>query len=199
MTDPKEFESLDELFRKTFDQLPQTPSPTGWDSPSEKVWQHVQSQIKPPRAGWSTQTMMLVAAFAVTVAVGVYLFVSRPTVPASTETPAPVLAVPESPALPTNETAATVPTASTENESPEVNSTARKPSARSHQTQKEMPAGPTGREISSTPSEITEKPPAKRPPNTTERLKAELAKRAKEAWEKPLSPLPPRWPGKDRE
>ncbi len=88
MTEPQDFNSLDELFRKTFDNLPETPAPSGWDRPSDRVWQHVQATVKPPRSGWSTKAITLVSALAVTVAIGLYLFVIRPETPAETNAPA---------------------------------------------------------------------------------------------------------------
>ena len=78
MTEPQDFESLDELFRKTFDSLPETPSKSGWDRPSERVWQHVQATVQPPQSGWSAKAVTLVSALVVTVAIGLYLFVIRP-------------------------------------------------------------------------------------------------------------------------
>lgn len=84
MTEPQDFESLDELFRKTFDGLPENASPSGWDRPSDRVWQHVQSTIQPPKSGWSTKAITLVSALAVTIVVGLYLFVSRSSSPVET-------------------------------------------------------------------------------------------------------------------
>ena len=78
MTDPKqEYQSLDELFRKTFDNLPESPAPSGWDAPSERVWSHVQTNIQAPKTGWTLQAIGLVSAFAVTLAVGLYLYTAR--------------------------------------------------------------------------------------------------------------------------
>ena len=80
MTDPnQEYQSLDELFRKTFDNLPESPAPSGWDVPSDRVWNHVQTNIEPPKTGWTLQTIGLVSAFAVTLAVGLYLYTARTT------------------------------------------------------------------------------------------------------------------------
>lgn len=113
MTEPQDFESLDELFRKTFDNLPENASPSGWDRPSERVWQHIQTTVQPPRSGWSTRTITLVSALAVTIVIGLYLFISRPVQPVETVTPAqpdtPATAVVETPAI--SETA--VPTTTT--------------------------------------------------------------------------------------
>lgn len=78
MTEPQDFESLDELFRKTFDQLPENAAPSGWDRPSDRVWQHIQTTVQPPSSGWSAKAITLVSALAVTIVVGLYLFVTRP-------------------------------------------------------------------------------------------------------------------------
>jgi hypothetical protein len=51
MTDPKEFNSLDELFRKTFDDLPETPASSGWDTPSPQVWDEVRVRLNRRTAG----------------------------------------------------------------------------------------------------------------------------------------------------
>ncbi len=78
MTDPKqEYQSLDELFRKTFDNLPESPAPSGWDVPSERVWSHVQTNIQAPKTGWTLQAIGLLSAFAVMLAVGLYLYTAR--------------------------------------------------------------------------------------------------------------------------
>jgi hypothetical protein len=88
MADPneKEFETLDELFRTAFNGLPATPAASGWDRPSERVWQHVQREIKPPKTGWSAQKLGLISAFGVSVAVGLYLLFARPDQPAPSPT-----------------------------------------------------------------------------------------------------------------
>lgn len=99
MTEPQqEYQSLDELFRKTFDNLPDAPDASGWDAPSDQVWEHVRTHIKPPKTGWSMQTIGLVSAFGVALTLGLYLFFARPAAepalaPAATtpvEVPAPV-------------------------------------------------------------------------------------------------------------
>jgi len=103
MTEPQhEYQSLDELFRKTFDNLPDSPDASGWDAPSDQVWQHVRTQIKPPKTGWSIQSIGLVSAFGVALTLGLYLFFGRPAaeplpVPAATtpmEIPAPAATPP---------------------------------------------------------------------------------------------------------
>ncbi|MBL7804525.1 MAG: hypothetical protein JNL02_12365 [Saprospiraceae bacterium] len=91
MAEQKDFNSLDELFRNTFDQLPESPDPDGWDTPSERVWQHVQTRIKPPRQGWSSAQIMLVAAGAIAIMVGLYLALVQPQ-PAQVEDPSSEIA-----------------------------------------------------------------------------------------------------------
>lgn len=207
MADTKDFESLDELFRKTFDNLPDKPSKSGWDTPSERVWQHVQAQIKPPKSGWSVQTISLLAAFAVTLTVGLYLFLTRP---AATETPAPappsVATTAEQPTAPVKEQIIEKQPVLTETTTSPAKNLKKKPVATSPATTSETPLKKeAGAEAAKTPqadssAEKTAKPSGKKPPspNTTERLKAELAKRAEEAWQSPLQTLPQRWPGKSQ-
>jgi hypothetical protein len=111
MTDPQEFRSIDDLFRKTFEGLQESPAPNGWDQPSDKVWEQVKTRIQPPHAGWSTQTIAMIAAFAVVLAVGLYWFMARPEQPATPVVPAPAVTVP-APAAPVaapETTTATIP------------------------------------------------------------------------------------------
>lgn len=203
MADTKDFESLDELFRKTFDNLPDTPAKSGWDTPSERVWQHVQAQIKPPKSGWSVQTITLLAALAVVLTVGLYLLFNRS---ATTETPA---LPPPSAATTTEQPPASVEEqivekqpVLTETKPSAVKILKKKPAMTRPETASETPLKEEA-EAAKTPqadssAEKLAKPSGKKPPspNTTERLKAELAQRAEEAWKTPLQPLPQRWPGK---
>jgi hypothetical protein len=95
MTEPNSYNSIDALFKKAFDGLPETPAPDGWDTPSGKVWEHVQTRIETPRSGWSARTLGLIASFAVVLLIGLYLVIfpkTTPTIaPAQTESPAVVL------------------------------------------------------------------------------------------------------------
>lgn len=201
MTEQKDFESLDELFRKTFDNLPDTPAKSGWDTPTERVWQHVQKEIRPPRTGWSAQALTLIAAFAVTLAVGLYLYFNRPAQP---EVPA------TAPAATTAETAQQEPANAAEpgaeipqgiSEAPPV-----LPERAGHKktAPAKKPVPRNSMEIEAAKSLVTDSNASKavererNAPNTTLRRKAELAKRAEQAWKTPLPPLPQRWPGKSK-
>ena len=105
MADPQEFNSLDDLFRKTFDDLPETAAPSGWDTPSPRVWDQVQVRLKPPRSGWSTQTIILVSGLAIAIMLGLYWALSKTETPAvqptagRTEQPAAAVTSPQ-PAAP---------------------------------------------------------------------------------------------------
>jgi hypothetical protein len=96
MAENKEFESVDEIFRKTFDALNDAPSNSGWDTPSDRVWQQVQTGIGQKNNGWTTGKMLAAAAITLVVAASLYITfkaqnpaVETPNVPATpTETPA---------------------------------------------------------------------------------------------------------------
>jgi hypothetical protein len=182
MTEPQDFNSLDELFRKTFDNLPETPAPSGWDRPSDRVWQHVQATVKPPRSGWSTKAITLVSALAVTVAIGLYLFVIRPETPAETNAPAEQPTVATAPNVVTPaETVAAIP-------APEKMSVQKQTAAPAIQArQREMPAPKTSEAQPATGQRPTGSIPLpgskSAPPNTTV-LNMELI------WKTPLETLP---------
>lgn len=206
MTDPKEFNSLDELFRKTFEDLPETPASSGWDTPSPQIWDQVQVRLKPPRSGWSTNTIILVSGFAIVLMLGLYWALTRtnqteaPTsAPTATETP---LAAPNvnagTPASPVTAPATTPSVTSSEsrasNPAP-VHRTKRQPSHLNPVTALEAPnPGNTTEQIADEPRPhrpIGSAPlPGSRPasPNTTV-LRQETAWQNK-PWSKPLSPLP---------
>lgn len=201
MTDPKEFESIDDLFKKSFDNLPDTPAASGWDLPSEKVWQHVQTQIKPPRAGWSTQTIVLIAAFAVTLAIGLYFYAWR-----TDSTQAPPATSPV--AVETPETRPSEKIEAVAVETPEVTKPApEEPSAGKKQPKanKRRPVADKNdlnseQQAANEQDNVSAYEPDQPAPrkivssNTIQRRKAELSRRAEAAWKTPLDPLPMRWP-----
>jgi len=79
MTEQQAQSPIDDLFRKTFENLPDAPAESGWDTPSDRVWQHVQTNISQPGKTWGTQSLVLMAAFALILAAGVYWLFSGPT------------------------------------------------------------------------------------------------------------------------
>jgi Predicted membrane protein len=88
MTDPQAKHPIDEIFRKSFENLPAQADPSGWDSPSDKVWQNVQHNIRPGN-GIGLKAIGILAAVAIAIVVGmVWLSPAtkqRPAVPAQTE------------------------------------------------------------------------------------------------------------------
>ncbi len=93
MTEQQMPNPIDDLFRKTFDNLPDSPAGSGWDTPSDQVWQNVQTNIQAPKKGWSIRSFALLAALGVTLAVAFFWIFSPkeqpqlPPAPSSTEQP----------------------------------------------------------------------------------------------------------------
>ncbi|MFN0176322.1 MAG: hypothetical protein ACKVU0_16880 [Saprospiraceae bacterium] len=91
MTEQQAQSPIDDLFRTTFENLPDSPAESGWDTPSDRVWQHVQTNISKPGKTWGTQSLVLIAAFVLMLAAGLYWLVSGPTEkPAASPDIAPV-------------------------------------------------------------------------------------------------------------
>ncbi|MBC7777992.1 MAG: hypothetical protein H7246_21350 [Phycisphaerae bacterium] len=78
MTEQQAQSPIDDLFRKTFENQPASPAESGWDTPSDRVWQHVQANISKPNKGWGTQSLVLIAALLVILAAGMYWMFIRP-------------------------------------------------------------------------------------------------------------------------
>ena len=188
MSEPQDFESLDDLFRKTFDRLPENAASNGWDRPSDRVWQHIQATVQPPRSGWSAKAITLVSALAVTIVVGLYLFISRTDQPVQTTTPA-VVEQPVAATAPTVSTPAAVPetVAATPVPVPETRPTA----VRSIRTPRPVTPPVTPQISEERPASVSQRPTGSAPlpgsqavpPNTTVLNLDRL-------WATPLEPLP---------
>lgn len=81
MEDKKEFTNLDALFRQTFEELPDTPSPSGWDTPSPHVWEGIRTHLQTmPRARAGSYLRLLLIGIASTaLLIGLYWVFLRPT------------------------------------------------------------------------------------------------------------------------
>lgn len=111
MDTSKDVNPLDNFFRNTLESLPDTPSESGWDQPSDRVWQQVQAGIKAPQSGWSLKTWALVGLGAGLLLTALYFMVGQKPkpvpapqnvaapLPHSTATEAPA-ALPESAPVP---------------------------------------------------------------------------------------------------
>ncbi|MGI9160995.1 MAG: hypothetical protein ACR2K1_14710 [Saprospiraceae bacterium] len=183
MSDQHELQSLDKLFKKSFDDLPDTPAASGWDQPNPHVWQNLQSAIRPaPAKRWRWQyCAAIVGAIATAVAI---LYLSNPASkqeepPAPAPQPGQRVAV--SPALPQQEeTGSASPTAPSRTliliETLPVSAT-----SEGMHLEAEKPDIPGAIGLA---EQLPGTIPA--PPNTTEGLKAELGA----VWARPLAPLP---------
>ncbi len=115
MANNQEFNSIDELFRKSFNDLPATPANNGWDTPSDRVWQNINAHVQPATGGWSAGTKWLAAvSISALVLVGAYWAFNRtepaatlPATPAEQPTVAPTLPATDAPV--TNEVPTTKP------------------------------------------------------------------------------------------
>lgn len=194
MEDPQAHKSLDELFRKTFEGLPENPAPSGWDTPSPRIWEQVRSQIKPPKSGWTTQSILLLSGLAVVLLLGLYWALSRPDqpiikVPQPIEQPAAAAESPDDLVQlgetnhPAPETTASI-VATVEMPAPSSTAEAVQPVAgQPADTKEEEEHGSVRRPAVSAPL-----PGSAQAPNTTIRRQMEELRRA--PWAQPLEPLP---------
>lgn len=83
MEDNQELTHLDALFRQTFEDLPDTPSPSGWDTPSPRVWEGIRTHLQTsPRSGGGSLTALLLTGTAfVALLAALYWAFLRPTPP----------------------------------------------------------------------------------------------------------------------
>ncbi len=217
MSNNKEFESIDELFRKTFNDLPESPASSGWDVPSDRVWQTVQTGIKTRHVGWSmTRKMIALAAISVVVATGVFLAMN--TNNTTQQVPASQPTILEQPQQQQNSTATTIssvaatpaqPVTSVANPANRVSNT-RVTAPKASVNSMEKAATPTPKAVAAipelptptvveatpaveTPVENTSKidkgrSTAPKPPNSVE--KRRLIEQMKSAWGTPLQTIP---------
>lgn len=80
MTDQQAQSPIDDLFRKTFENLPDSPAESGWDTPSGRVWEHVQANMPTPRKTWGLQVFAVVAGIGIIVA-GIWFWTQQPNTP----------------------------------------------------------------------------------------------------------------------
>jgi cytoskeletal protein RodZ len=183
MTEPQEFDSIDALFRQKFKDLPESSAANGWDTPSDRVWEHVRTHMPKPRTGWSRRNWTLVGAVAVSIALGLYWF-SISSVP---EQPAQIVA-------PAVASPAQTPAPATEQAPPPAIDKPEQPAAQSPKSaaapkrQNKVSANPAR------PSDTLQTPraapsTAKQPafPNNAARRRAEAQQKL---WETPLELLP---------
>jgi hypothetical protein len=181
MSDQHELQSLDKLFRKTFDELPDTPAASGWDQPNPQVWQHLEAAIRPPSANrWRWQYSVALAG-AIATAVAVLYFSNS----------APKQEEPPAAAAQTDQRVAVSPLPQVAEQAASGSSA---PPSSALLPVETMPLAPVSEAVEPERPDIpgalglAEQLPGTipAPPNTTEGLKAELGT----IWLRPLTPLP---------
>jgi hypothetical protein len=188
MAEKKEFDSIDELFKKTFEDLPEVPASSGWDTPSHRVWQQVQTGIETRHRGWSlSQQLLGLMAIGVAVSAGLYLWLATPQ-PVAPSAPTPVELPSTAAQAPATTAAAPVVMA------PEATSTASAPASKpTHRPT----VTPLTRQTESVPANQSVRPvaapsvsetPLPKVPNSTERARIQSLKFG--PWRKPLDTLP---------
>jgi hypothetical protein len=85
MTDNQEKHSIDDLFHQAFEALPPQPGTSGWDKPSDRVWQHLEKQIDTPTKGNNLFGKIVGGVAVLAVAVTAWYYWSQPA-----PTPVPV-------------------------------------------------------------------------------------------------------------
>lgn len=187
MTDPKELNAIDKLFRDTFRSLPDSPAPDGWDTPSEQVWMQIRRETGFSSVATGKNSKWMLAALTVgLVVVGMYFFRSAGSdIPGTNNNAGEVTAATRMVAAePDSQEDITVEAPSTQRGASVVrerNNVSPVPSG--NQLTREDIA--TNRMKGAAPLPGTAKPAA---PNTTEERKAAL----EQLWRTPLEMLPPR-------
>lgn len=98
MPEQQNFEQIDSIFRNAFQEMPETPAPNGWDQPSKKVWQGIESNLRPRVINrFPAQLIFLVSSAAVLSALAWYLSSKQPQVPAAVPNSIPSETVPSAP------------------------------------------------------------------------------------------------------
>jgi hypothetical protein len=178
MTNQNEFQSLDELFKNTFDNLPDTPAASGWDQPSPRVWESLDTMLQ-PKTGFQWQYGAALAGTALVIIAGLY-FYNRAQQQAHPPSPTEQVEqkVADQPAAKPSELALTEENSrqTGRNIRPENTPAAEPPRSNAPISDRLEPIG------------FAEQLPGTKPvpPNTTEQLKEEL----KYIWTFPVSPLP---------
>lgn len=185
MSEEKETQQPDELFRSIFEALPDEPGPNGWDKPSARVWSHIRRQIRPTPLSPGLKGALAFAVLAV--AIVAYLqWADVSEESAASSAPAPIAQ--------TAEQSAPAPAPPP----PAPSAPARRRSAGSATQLPQTPPAhaaqqPRAVEGAKAPEMMT--PPRRNedvrtPKNTAELRRLELRKLSSNAWETPLQPLP---------
>jgi hypothetical protein len=146
MTEQQANSPIDDLFRNTLENLSDSPAESGWDTPSDRVWQHVQANMVQPQKGWGMQSIVLLTAIFLTIAGGLYWMFSASTqkssvTPAITPVEQPVV-TPATPTEKSDNQTVTAPNSTTGNNA--VKETSPKPKPRNSTEEQQSKPGVNG-------------------------------------------------------
>lgn len=87
MTGSNDKDTLDRFFREAFEQMPETPAPTGWDAPPSDMWSKIQTDLNttptPPAARFGR--LWYVGAAGVVALLALFLYFSNTSAEPSAE------------------------------------------------------------------------------------------------------------------
>ncbi|MFN4079276.1 MAG: hypothetical protein ACK4NS_00115 [Saprospiraceae bacterium] len=189
MTEEKETQQPDELFRSILESLPDWHSPNGWDRPSAHVWNQIRRRIRPTAISPAVKGITALAVLAVAV-IAYWQWVSNESMPlAQSDVPPTAQAFEQHAATAPDPLPAPPP-------APALPQPAPRPLRRTLQPEAMPAAAAPVLSESEKASESLYKPSARRsedmqtPKNTAELRRLELRKLAGKAWETELEPLP---------
>lgn len=199
MTEPQPFDAVDELYRRTFEDLPASPAASGWDTPSPRVWDNIRRQMPQTRGGWSLNGWLIAGSLMLLLGMGIWLWM--PAAERAVDMPAqegpqatmPGSAPARSPAvqedIPSTEVLL-APVSKAPVSAPSVAKSPVKPKAVTP-VPVDVPVKATALPVQAAPAQKEEgsqaAPVAPRYPNNAERRRAEALKKQ---WDTPLQPLP---------
>jgi|GEM_PF-3810648 hypothetical protein len=90
MPEQQNFEPIDRVFRNAFQDMSETPAPTGWDQPSARVWKGIQSRLSRPSTSsrFPVHLLLLVSGAVAFGALAWYISVSTSNLPVEVAVPA---------------------------------------------------------------------------------------------------------------
>jgi cytoskeletal protein RodZ len=168
MANHQESNPIDELFQKSFRDMPTTPAANGWDMPSDRVWQGIQTGMTAqPSTSWSLGSKIAAAVGALAL-VGAIAYFAWPKPEQNPAAPAvPAMQAPSVPAAQQPAPATTGETASEATKADRPSTTTAKPATKPANPTPSTAADPT-EPRNSVEGEKSSKP---KPPNSVAKSK----------------------------
>lgn len=90
MPEQQNFEPIDRVFRNAFQDMSETPAPSGWDQPSTRVWKGIQFKLNQPAttSRFPVHLLLLVSGVVSLGALAWYFSVSKSNLPVDVPVPA---------------------------------------------------------------------------------------------------------------